>query len=106
LNAFQQQSLILGLVCFAASLFFFGVTRSARNTWFSGVIALNLVTLTVIFAVLAAVELDGERAEIAAALVSELPFLPSWLACAWRRRDTFLSERGRRHWPWSRPGRS
>ncbi len=75
MNAFQQQSLILGLVCFAASLFFFGVTRSARNTWFSGVIAMNLVTLTVIFAVLVAVDLDGERAEIAAALVSELPFL-------------------------------
>ena len=74
MNAFQQQSLILGLVCFAASLFFFGVMRSARSTWFSGVIAVNLATLTVIFAVLAAVELGGERAGIAAALVSELPF--------------------------------
>ena len=74
MNAFQQQSLILGLVCFGASLFFFGVMRSARNTWFSGVIAMNLVTLTIIFVVLAAVDLDGERTEIAAALVSELPF--------------------------------
>lgn len=74
MNAFQQQSLILALVCFAASLFFFGVMRSARNTWFSGVIAMNLVTLAIIFGTLAAVELSGERAEIAAALVSELPF--------------------------------
>ena len=74
MNAFQQQCLILGLVCFAASLFFVGVMRSARGTWFSGVIAMNLVTLTIIFAVLAAVDLVGERAEVAAALVSELPF--------------------------------
>src|ERR671916_84426 len=74
LNAFQQQSLVLGLVCFAASLFFFGVMRSARNTWFSRVIAVNLVTLTLIFAALAVIELGGERAEIAAALISELPF--------------------------------
>jgi len=74
LNAFQQQSLVLGLVCFAASLFFFGVMRSARNTWFSGVIAVNLVTLTLIFAALAVIDLGGERAEVAAALVSEMPF--------------------------------
>lgn len=74
MNAFQQQCLVLGLVCFAASLFFFGVMRSARNTWFSRVIALNLVTLTLIFVALAVIELGGERAEIAAALISELPF--------------------------------
>jgi hypothetical protein len=74
LNPFQQQCLVLGLVCFAASLFFFGVMRSARNTWFSRVIAVNLVTLTLIFAALAVIELGGERAEIAAALISELPF--------------------------------
>lgn len=74
MNAFQHQCLVLGLVCFAASLFFFGVMRSARNTWFSGVIAANLMTLTLIFATLAVIDLGGERAEIAAALISELPF--------------------------------
>ena len=74
MNAFQQQCLVLGLVCFAASLFFFGVMRSARNTWFSGVIATNLAALTLIFAALSVIDLGGERAEIAAALVSELPF--------------------------------
>jgi hypothetical protein len=74
LNAFQEQSLVLALVCFAASLFFFGVMRSSRNTWFSGVIAINLVALATIFGTFAVIEVDGERTEIAAALISELPF--------------------------------
>ena len=75
MNAFQEQSLILALVCFVASLCFFGVMRSSRNTWFSVVIAINLVALAAIFGTFAVIELDGERAEIAAALISELPFV-------------------------------
>lgn len=74
MNAFQEQSLVLALVCFAASLFFFGVMRSSRNTWFSAVIAINLVALATIFGTFAVVEVGGERTEIAAALISELPF--------------------------------
>ncbi len=49
LNAFQEQSLVLALVCFAASVFFFGMIRTSRNTWFSGVIAINLGALATIF---------------------------------------------------------
>ncbi len=74
MNTFQEQSLVLALVCLVASLFFLGVTRSSRSTWFSGVITMNLVALAIIFGTFAAVEMNGERAEIAAALVSELPF--------------------------------
>lgn len=64
----------MALVCFAASLFFFGVMLSSRNTWFSGIIAMNLVALAIIFGISATIEMGGERAEIAAALISELPF--------------------------------
>ncbi len=64
----------MALVCFAASLFFFGVMRSSRNTWFSGVIAINLGALATIFGTFAVIEVGGERTEIAAALISELPF--------------------------------
>ena len=48
--------------------------RSSRNTWFSGVIAINLVALATIFGTFAVIEVGGERTEIAAALISELPF--------------------------------
>lgn len=64
----------MALVCSAASLFFFGVMHSSRNTWFSGVIAANLVALAIIFGTFATIEVGGERIEIAAALISELPF--------------------------------
>jgi hypothetical protein len=74
LNTFQEQSLVLALVCFAASLFFFGVMRSSRNTWFSGVIAMNLLALALIFGTFAIIKVYGERTEIAVALISELPF--------------------------------
>lgn len=74
MNAFQEQSLILALVCLAASLFFLGVIRSSRNTWFSSVITMNLAALAIIFGTFTAVEVGGQRAEIVAALVSELPF--------------------------------
>ena len=75
MNAFQEQSLILALVCLAASLPFLGVMRSSRNTWFTGVIAVNLVALAIIFGTFAIIEVGGERNEIAAALISELPFV-------------------------------
>ena len=75
MNAFQEQSLILALVCLAASLLFFGVMRSSRNTWFTGVIAVNLVALAIIFGTFATIEVGGERNEIAATLISELPFV-------------------------------
>lgn len=75
MNTFQEQCAILAAVCLAASLFFFGVMRSSRNSWFSVVIALNLLALALIFGTFASIELGGERAEIAAALVSELPFV-------------------------------
>ena len=66
--------MILAVVCLAAALFFAGFIRFSRGTWFSGVIAANLVTLTIIFGTFAIIPMSGNRAEIAAALISELPF--------------------------------
>ena len=66
--------MILAVVCLAAATFFAGFIRFSRGTWFSGVIAANLVTLTIIFGTFAIVPMSGNRAEIAATLISELPF--------------------------------
>lgn len=74
MNAFQEQSAILAVVCLTAALFFAGFIRFSRGTWFSGVIAANLVTLTIIFGTFAIIPMSSSRAEIAAALISELPF--------------------------------
>jgi hypothetical protein len=74
LSAFQQQSLVLALVCFAATLFFYVVARSRPNTWLSHAITGNLVALAIIFGTFAIIEVDGNRSEIAASLISELPF--------------------------------
>ncbi len=74
LNAFREQSIILAVVCLAAAIFFAGFLRFSRGTWFSGVIAANLVTLTIIFGTFAIIPMSGDRAEIAATLISELPF--------------------------------
>lgn len=66
--------MILAVVCLTAASFFAGFIRFSRGTWFSGVIAANLVTLTIIFGTFAIVPLSGYRAGIAATLISELPF--------------------------------
>lgn len=75
MSAFQEQSLILSLVCLAATLMFYGIARSPLNSWLSHAITANLVALAVIFGTFVVVEVEGERAEIAASLVSELPFV-------------------------------
>lgn len=66
--------MVLAAVCFAAALFFVVVIRFSRGTWFSGVIAANLITLSIIFGIFVSVPMSGDRAEIVASLISELPF--------------------------------
>ena len=94
MNTFQEQCAILAAVCLAASLFFFGVMRSSRTTWFSAVISSNLLALALIFGTFASIELGGERAEIAAALVSELPFV-AVVSCLCLAQAGYLPGRAR-----------
>lgn len=74
MSAFQEQSLILSLVCLAATVLFYGFARSPGGSWLSNAITLNLAALAVIFGAFVAIEVEGYRAEIAASLVAELPF--------------------------------
>ena len=66
--------MILAVVCLAAALCFAVFIRFSRGTWFCSVITVNLATLTLIFGTFAVVPMRGDRAEIAATLISELPF--------------------------------
>ena len=84
MSAAQHQQLVLGSVSFAAFVFFVCLIPSSRRTWFGVFVAFDLLLAALMFGAVAALDLSGWRAEIVAALLTELPvvFVVSWVCLA------------------------
>jgi hypothetical protein len=73
MSAAQHQHLVLGGVSLAALIFFVCLIPSSRRTWFGVFAALNLLLATLMFGSVAILDFSDWRAEIIAALLTELP---------------------------------
>jgi hypothetical protein len=84
MSAAQHQQLVLGSISLAAFVFFVCLIPSSRRTWFGVFAAFDLLLAALMFGAVAALDLSGWRAEIVAALLTELPvvFVVSWVCLA------------------------
>lgn len=80
----QHQHLVLGGVSFVAFVVFVCLIPFSRRTWFSEFAALNLLLATLMFGSVTVLDFSGWRAEVLAALLTELPVVSvvSWVCLA------------------------
>jgi hypothetical protein len=83
-SAAQHQHLVLGGVSFVAFVFFVSLIPFSRRTRFGEFAALNLLLATLMFGSVAVLDFSGWRAEVIAALLTELPVVSvvSWVCLA------------------------